>query len=203
MNKGSSIRQRVSLALIFFFVLGLGIPLWPQSASSSSLDGVIAGLTSDALTLTLADGSTRTAKISADTLFLVREAAALQDIKAGDALGVTARRGDDGGLIATAINIFTPELYKTVRKGQFPMQQPGLIMTNALVSQYAQGVEGRLLRMQVDNAQSAISVPEGVNISRIVSLKISDLKTGNHVTVRGTAAADGSISASSINLIRG
>ena len=104
----------------------------------------------------------------------------------------------DGSLTANGINIFSPELWSRVRKGQFPMQS-GDVMTNALVTQYADRVQGRVLYMKYQEGASTISVPDGTQIHRMLTEKLADLKPGMHVVVRGTANQDGSVTASTVS----
>ena len=62
-----------------------------------------------------------------------------------------------------------------VRKGQWPMQT-GDVMTNAQVTDYALGVQGRMLRMKYEDVVATINVPEGVRINRLVTERVADLK---------------------------
>jgi hypothetical protein len=77
--------------------------------------------------------------------------------------------------------------------------QSGDVMTNALVTRYAVGVQDRLQYMKIDNGTTAIMVPEGTRITRMITDRPADLKTGMHVIVRGTPNADGSVAASSVS----
>jgi hypothetical protein len=169
----------------------------PQPATTT-VDGTIVEVSAAAFTVTAADGSRRAVAVSGETLILARQAAKLDSIKAGDALGVASRRGSDGSLIANSINIFSLELWARVRKGQFPMQS-GDTMTNAVVSQAETRVDGRVLYLAVEDRTAAIRVPEGIPINRSVTEKVSDLKVGMRVVARGVAGPDGVIAATTIN----
>lgn len=164
----------------------------------ATIDGTLVAVSGNSLTLTGADGTSRTATVGGDTVILARQPAKLDTIKTGDALGVAARRGSDGSLIANSINIFAPEVWSRARKGQFPMQS-GDIMTNAVVTQTENRVEGRVLYLQLEDRTAAITVPEGTQIRRTITQRVADLKPGMRLVVRGTAGADGMLAASSIN----
>lgn len=166
----------------------------PQAAP---VNGTIAAVAGNSVTVTTSDGSRKVAKIAPDTLILSREAATLPMIKAGDALAVTASRGADGSLTAVSINILAPALWDRVRKGQWTMDS-GNIMTNALVTQVVERVEGRTLYMKLDQGTGTISVPNATQIHRLTSVGVNALTPGTHVTVRGTEQPDGTTKASSI-----
>jgi hypothetical protein len=139
--------------------------------------------------------------VGKDTLILARQIATLASIRPGDALGVAAARADDGSLTATAINIFPPELWQRVRKGQFPMVS-GQIMTNAEVDRVTDRVEGRTIYLKYDMLTATIAVPASAEIHRSVAMKLADLRTGMKVTIRMSPSTDGSLHAAFINLDR-
>jgi hypothetical protein len=164
----------------------------------TSLDGTISAVKGETVTLTTADKLVKTVSLGPNTLVLRRQVAILADIKSGDALGVASRRASDGTMTAISINIFSPELYKVVRKGEFPMST-GDTMTNALVTKYAKAVQGRVLTMTYAEGTSTITVPESTQIHRLVTVKAPELAVGLHITVRGTLKPDGSVAAQSVS----
>jgi hypothetical protein len=168
-------------------------------AATATLEGTITKVSGKTLALTAADGSLKTVSLQADTLILARQPVTLEAIKPKDALGVAARRQSDGSLTASGINIFSPELWDRVRKGQFPMQT-GEVMTNALVSKYAVGVQGRVLYLEYAGGTAAIDVPEGTRINSLITKRASDLKPGMHVVVRGEMKPEGGVAASTVTI---
>ena len=166
-------------------------------AQDVTIDGKVSAMDGMKLTLSMADGATRTVNLKPDTLVLAREPAALEAIKPMDALGVAARRESDGSLTANNINIFSQELWNRVRKGQFPMQS-GDVMTNALVTDYVLGVQGRVLKMRYHDLVATIGVPADAHINRLLTERAADLKEGMHVLVRGTTSAQGSLAVGSV-----
>ena len=188
----------ILLSAVALLLAGSAVAVLAQ-AQDTSIDGKVSALSGTTLTLTLADGSLKTVNLLSDTFVLAREASTLEAIKPNDALGIAARRESDGSLTANSINIFSPELWNRVRKGQFPMQSGG-IMTNALVADNAAGVQGRVLRLKYEDLSTTINVPEGVRVTRLVTERLADLKEGMHVIIRGTMSAEGSLSAGSITI---
>ena len=71
-------------------------------------------------------------------------------------------------------------------------------MTNAVVAQYVERVEGRTLYMKLDQGTAPISVPAATEIHRLVTAQLGDLKPGMRVAVRGSGNSDGTVKASSI-----
>jgi hypothetical protein len=170
-----------------------------SAASPSPIDGVIVSIDGSTLVLTGKDGSASRIIIQGDTLILKREVATLDSIKPGEALGVAATRESDGSLTATAINVFSSEIWQRARKGQFPMSS-GQVMTNAEVDRVVDKVEGRTLYLKYDMLSAAISVPEGAEIRRMQPLKLSDLKPGMKVSVRLAASKDSGLRAAMVSL---
>jgi hypothetical protein len=168
-----------------------------QAAATSPVSGTIVSINGTNVMLALADKTQKTVALQASTLVLERDAAELNQIQTGDALAVTSRRsGMD--LIATNINIFSREMWNVVRKGQWPMAT-GEMMTNAMVSEYAQGMSGHTLTMKYADGTSTITVPDGIPIHRLVSMRPADLTAGMQIVVRGTAGSDGILKAASIS----
>ncbi len=195
--------MRPALPVFFLLVVsllaGASVAGFAQAAMTTSIDGTVTAVTSTTLTLTAADGSAKTATLPKGVLVLERTSATLADIATGDAMGVTAHRAEGGMLTATEINIFSAELWKVVRKGQFPMQQPGQIMTNALVTAYAPKTNGHTLSMKYGSLDTTIDVPDDAVIHRLVTVDLSSVKQGMHVLVRGSQNADGSITAAAVS----
>jgi len=186
----------ILLIAIAMLLAGSAVAVLAQG-QDVTVNGKVSALSGMTLTLSLADGSLKTVSLLPDTFVLARQAVALEAIKPNDALGVAARRDSDGSLTANSINIFSPELWNRVRKGQFPMQAGG-VMTNALVTDYALGVQGRVLRMKFEDLVTSINVPEGIRVTRLLTERVADLKEGMPVIIRATMSAEGGLAAGSV-----
>jgi hypothetical protein len=174
-------------------------PAASAPASQVSVSGAIGAVNGTTIFVTAADSIVTTVAIGTDTLILGRKAATLDSIRPGEALGVAATKAEDGSLTATAINVFPPELWQRVRKGQFPMAN-GQVMTNAQMERLGAGVQGDTLYLKYEMLTAAIAVPKSADIRRSVALKLSDLSPGQKVTVRGSSGADGTLAASFLSL---
>jgi hypothetical protein len=164
---------------------------------NETIEGTLSGISRDTLAVTLPDGSVKPVMLLPDSLVLGREPATLDSIKPNDAVGVASRRESDGSLTADYINIFSPELWNVVRKGTFPMES-GDLMSNAVVTEYVAGVQGRVLTLKYQGETTAINVPENTRINRLITEKVNDLTKGTHIIVRATVNSEGYIVASSV-----
>jgi hypothetical protein len=187
------------LAAVSLFTFGAVFGGYAQAmTSATSVDGTISAINGNMITLVSSDNLKKTVALQPKTILQSRRVAELAEIKAGDHLAITSRRGSDGALMAVSINIFSPEIWDIVRKGQFPMTT-GDTMTNAEVSRYVQDVNGHTLTMTYSDGTSTITVPDGTPIHRLVTVKTSDLAVGLHISVRGTMGPDGKLQAATVS----
>jgi len=189
-------RTAIVFLAVTMLLAGSAVAVLAQ-AQDVTIDGKVSAMDGMKLTLMMSDGATRIISLKPDTLVLARQPATLEDIKPMEAMGVAARRESDGTLTANNINIFSPELWNRVRKGQWPMQT-GDMMTNALVTDYVLGVQGRVLKMRYHDLVATIGVPADAHINRLLTERAADLKEGMHVLVRGTTSAQGSLAVGSV-----
>lgn len=167
-----------------------------------TIENIAAGAIAVASTGTASTGASVTSiKISPTTPVRGRQKTTLDAIKAGDFVGVTAKRGSDGTLVAVAINIFPAELKGRIPEGQSPMAS-GDTMTNPTVMENVVKVENRTLFLKYKDGAAAIAVPPTTDVNRLTVIRLSDLHPGMHVVIRGQANPDGSITASSITADR-
>ena len=186
----------VRIAVLAAVVAAVSVVSLPaQTLPPMNLDGEIASIKGNVIMVYPVRGAEESVVLDSKTVVLGREPATINDIKPGDALGVAAKRGPDGSLTATSINIFSDEMWNVVRKGQWPMES-GEIMTNAVVTQAtALRVDGSTLTMKYNDVSASIGVPANVEIHKLVTESSMGLKPGMHVSIRGTGKKDGSIDA--------
>ena len=163
-------------------------------SAETQLTGSIVSISGSTVFVTLGDGRTLAVALGPSTAILERVKASLDSIRPGDALGVAATKTADGSLRATAINVFAPEIWQRVRKGQFPMSD-GQVMTNAQVESLSSRVEGRVLYLHYEMLSAAILVPPTATITRSRAAGAGDLVAGMAVTIRGSSGPDGIFSA--------
>ena len=187
-------------ALLFSIVCLFGVMAtggFAQAAVSAPVSGTIVSINGTNVTLALADKTQKTVVLQASTLVLERDTAELNQIQTGDALGVTSHRsGTD--MVASSINIFAEEMRGVVRMDQFLMAS-GDWMTNGTVSGYIQSMNGHTLTVKYPSGTAMITVPDGIPIHRLVSMKPAALAAGMQIVVRGTAQSDGTLKAASIS----
>ena len=195
---------RMMIAVASLMALMVCAGTFPVAAAPSETivmaDGTIASVAGNSLTISTGSGP-RVVQVSPDTLILGRQATTLASIAPGDPMAVTSKRETDGSLTAISIVIFSSEVWARVRKGQWVMDS-GSMMTNAVVMKYVDRVEGHTLYLKYSDGASAVNVPAGTDIHRLVSVRLRDLKPGMRITARGVGEADGSIKASSITFDR-
>jgi hypothetical protein len=181
-------QSRAVLLATIVFVLGVAaMSGFSQAASVTPFSGTIVSIKGTSVTLALANKTQKTLILPGSTLVLERDPAAVEQIRAGDALGVTTRNSGSE-LIATNVNIFAKELWEVVRKGQWLMNS-GETMTNAIVNEYAQGMHGHTLKMMYAEGTTTITVPDATPVHLFVNVKPTALAPGMQITVRRTGAS--------------
>jgi hypothetical protein len=192
-------RPLAFLALSLIFLAGAALAGAAQAMSTvTSVDGTIASASGDQVSLTLANGVTKTVVLQPNTIISRIDKSSLDAVKPGSPLGVTSRRESDGSLTALKINIFSPEIYKVVPPREFVMTT-GDTMTNAVVKAFASSGKARTLTMTLPAGTSTISVAPDVPVVRMVTVSRADLVSGLRVLVRGTQAPDGTLRASAVS----
>ncbi len=169
------------------------------AAVLTGAEGIIAAVEAGAFVVTTPTGGSVRIVANADTRIIRRQQVRLEDIKANEFVGVTARREPDGGLTAVSINIFPPEFKGRVREAQFVMDT-GNIMTNATVFQNVRRVDGRTLYLRLPDGATVITVPRDATVFRLAVIAMGDLRPGMRVQVRGAGNPDGSIVATSVTV---
>ena len=122
---------------------------------------------------------------------------AFEEIKEGDFLGTTAKKGPDGKLIAMEVHY----LPATAGSGHSPWDlAPDSTMTNANVGAIVKGAGGRGLTLNYKDGTQTIAVPDGTPIVRSVPGAKTDLVPGAYVVIAATVGTDGKKSAARIQV---
>ncbi|HUE63862.1 MAG TPA: hypothetical protein VMO78_05760 [Rhizomicrobium sp.] len=126
--------MRVLTPTIYAMVF-LIVPAFAQSPlqrlNSPAIIGTIRSFDGNSISLALTDGTSMTAQVTPGARITINVKKTLADIKPGDFIASGGTMGPDGRLHANEIRIFSAP----GGEGQFPMAQPGMIMTNATVKQ--------------------------------------------------------------------
>ena len=194
-------RSRHAYVLAVVLILAVADPGISTAAPAplATAEGVVSAADASTVTMTVRTGTSVRVAINADTRIIRRQPSKLTDIKPREFIGVAAKRETDGSLTAVAINIFPPEFKGRVPEGQFPMQT-GNVMTNATVFQNVRRIEGRTLYLQFPEGTAVIHVPPTAEIIRLTQVRVSDLRPGMKVIVRGTGTIEAGMTATTITI---
>lgn len=186
------------LALVVATVSGLPLSAGAAPAAGpGQIEGFVSDSDATSITVALRNNEKVRVTATAETRIILRTIVQLTDIKPNDFVTVTSRREPNGSLTAVSINILPPEFKGRMREAQFVMDS-GNMMTNAVVFQNVRKIEGRTLYLRMPDGPSVINVPAMTDVFRLTVVKLTDLKPGMRVVVRGAGNPDGSLVAASI-----
>lgn len=179
-----------TVGTILVFVLGAAAQLPPNvMLVRGTLDGAEPGT----LVVKTKDGATRvglTDKTGYAAVFKAR----LSDIKKGGYVGITAKRGPDGGWQAVEVHIF-PEAMRGLSEGHYPWDFPGTTMTNAAVADVVKQVQGPLVTLTPKGQSVQIMVPPTATIVRIELQQGGVLRLSAGTVAVARKESDGSLTA--------
>jgi hypothetical protein len=119
---------------VMFALLVLAQPVLAQNTNPANPPaGIIQSFDGKVLTIKMGDGKIVAAPLASDVRLIVSVRKTLADIKPGDFVASGGTKGPDGKLHANEIRIIAAPT--PAGEGQFPMAQPGQVMTNATVKQ--------------------------------------------------------------------
>ena len=197
----------------------------PASGAAANVQPIFAGgvvntLTSNNLTI-MANGAPVTFQLTPATTIMVTHKGSLADIKAGVFLGATNTPSADGSGQSTEVHVFPPGV--KMGEGDRPMgpapaggggatrmtngtvstaspASGGQRMTNGAAGNVASTAQGVQMDVVYEGGTRHIVVSPTTPITVMGSAKPEDLKPGTNVLVGYVPAADGSKSASFINI---
>jgi hypothetical protein len=121
----------------------------------------------------------------------------LADIKPGDFLGVTSRKGAGGALTAYEVRRFP----RPLNPGHRPFDgREDQTMTNATVAATVESTSGRELTLTYEGGSQKIVVPANASISTLVPGERGQLVPGAPVNLTATPGADGRLLAQRIQV---
>ena len=193
---GRSASLLLAAGFMLASVTAMAQPASPQG-QPTRLRGTVQAL--DGQTLTVLSNAKQTVKVMLpeDLKVLGMERRPLASIKDGDFIGVTASKWKDGRLHATEVHIF-PESMRGAGEGHYPWDFPETTMTNATVTGVMAGGDGRTVKLNYKDGQTAIDIAPDTPIVTFVPGDRSLLKRGAAVFVMGTKKDDGTIDAFSV-----
>lgn len=125
--------MRISVVPAISVLMLLATSAMAQTAGGPPppVQGTIQSFDGKTISVKAADGHMVTAAVAADSRILKVEPRTMADIKPGSFIASGGTKGPDGKIHANEIRIFSAP----GGEGQYPMSQPGQVMTNATVKE--------------------------------------------------------------------
>ena len=190
--------RRLSLALLGSLTLAGGAIAQP--APPMRIRATIDSVAGNTLHLTTRTGAKDDIVLTDDVKVVAVSKADIADIKAGSFIGTATVPAADGALRALEVTVFPPAMNGT-GEGHYAWDlAPNSMMTNGTVGDLVVS-NGRTMTVKYSGGgEKKIEVPADVPIVSLMMADRSLLVPGAHVIVVPTKAADGSLSASRINV---
>lgn len=172
-----------------------------QSQPAMRIRGVVTEVAGHELQVKTREGKDLKVTVADNTKINVLSALKISDIKQGSFVGVTAiQKGPGTPLQAREVHLF-PEAQRGTGEGHRDWDlEPGSSMTNANVDAIVNTNNGKELTLSYKDGRQKIIVPRGVPIVTFKPADKSLLKAGAQVFITTHQAADGSLTAQSINV---
>ncbi len=164
--------------------------------------GTISAIDGKTVTIATREGSTASIKLADNWAVALVAPLTVADIKPGSFVGI-ASTGTDANRTALEVLVF-PDSMKAAKPGEghYPWDlQPESMMTNATVATVAAGGDGQTVKLDYkDGGTQSIKVKPGVPVVTFLPGTQADAKVGAKVFVGATKAADGTLSATRLNV---
>ncbi len=155
------------------------------------IQGVVAEATADKVRITTADGKVVAVGMTPATRLMRVKPIAISAIAAGSYIGTANTLRPDGTGVSVEVHVIpggSTEVYRPMGDGN--------MMTNGVVGRVVGTAEGQALDVQAGGAVRHIVVPAGTPIVLMTPLAgAGEIKVGDRVSVRASAAADGALTA--------
>jgi hypothetical protein len=192
--------MKLGYTLAVFAVLSLSAHAWAQTAGTPArLRGKIDAVSADSLDLTLRNGSKAQVKLPAELRVTWLTVADPADVKPGSYIGTAAIPLPDGSLKALEIQVFPPSM-RGVGEGTRPWDIAEFSsMTNGTVGTMV-AENGRTITITYKGGEKKVVVPNDVPFVTYEPADRAALTVGANVLINGSRAADGSMTASNVNV---
>jgi hypothetical protein len=176
--------------------LGIAALSPAQAAETVRVRGTVVGLDGSTLTVKTREGPNAMLMLAPGWKMAGVAKASVEDIKAGDFVGIASLPTAAGGDGALEVLVFPPAL-KGTGEGNYPWDlKPKSSMTNATVTNAVKGVDGRTLDLSYSGGkEKKIAIPDGVPIVTFGPATPADLKPGVAVFVPAQKGEDGMLGA--------
>ena len=186
----SAIRSTIALVAL----LEVAAMSHAQAAENVRVRGTIVSLAGSTLTVKTREGPNAAVALKPGFKVAGIAKASVEDIKAGDFVGIASLPTAAGGDGAIEVLVFPPAM-KGTGEGSYPWDlKPKSSMTNATVTNAVKGVDGRTLDLSYSGGkEKKISIPDGVPIVTFGPATEADLKPGATVFVPAQRGDDGAL----------
>lgn len=168
-----------------------------EAQTNVRVRGTITAIDGDTLMVKSREGKDLKFTMPENARVGVAKAIRFEDIKQGDYVGATSRKGADGMLVAVEVHYLPPQ----VPPGHIPWDlEPNTSMTNANVEAMVQAAGKRELTLKYKDGMQKVLVPEGIPLVRAVPGSRADLKVGEYVFLVAQVRPDGTMLAPSIQV---
>jgi len=162
------------------------------SDALAEIEGAVTEVGTDHIRVHTRSGDNISVAVNTDTVIRRSDVrVGLADIKVGDRISVDARQNADGSYTALRIEVETEHGGNDGGNGSHSAELSGVI-ASATTTSITVTSNGNTVVVKIT---SATIIRRGST-----TLTTADLKTGNHVEVKGVAASDGSVTATSIQV---
>ncbi len=194
--------------VVVLLLLVTGSELKAQDGGAGAqvrIRGKIVSLDGSELVVASANGNVKV-KVGDKTAIVGEVPVKLSEITPGKYLGTTATKQPDGNFLASEVHIF-PDDQRGVSEGHHPLSsapKSGATMTNGNVERVeeaaVQSLKGRIMTVKYKGGEVKVLIPPDIPVVKRVTGDRSSFKPGAELSVQGTRAADGSLSASEITV---
>lgn len=187
-----------SLALLACLIPGLAL----AQTAATRIRGTIVSISGADVSLMQADGTAATVHLADNFQVAAIGKGTLADIKPGIFIGAGARPQPDGTQVAVQVVIF-PEAMRGTGEGHRAWGVlPEATMTNATVAESVASVSGPLLTLKYKDGEKKLSIPADAVILALGPADKSALVAGAQVQLSVTKAADGSLQATRVTILK-
>jgi len=152
--------------------------------------GTISKIEGTTLTVTTAQGSSVTVRLTDKTTYQQSMTISLADVKTGDPVLVAGREQQDKSIAAVSITV----------SGALG-SEPGFGQARSLTGT-VQTIEGQTITMQTATGPIKVSVGEQTQLRKVVAATQADLKAGDTVTITGQTDTTGVLVATTVVIQR-
>ncbi|AYD02459.1 hypothetical protein [Neorhizobium sp. NCHU2750] len=171
-----------------------------DAADKVRMSGMVESVDGDNFNLKTTDGKEVMVMMAPSLSLMGIKKAGVSDIKPGDFIGVGSQPTANGINGAVQVVIFPASMKGTGEGDRAWGVRPNGQMTNATVKEASQDANGPLLTLAYNGGERKVNIPADTTILAIASATKDDLKAGTAVTVQGTDAGGGMISADNVRV---